>query len=250
MAIQVICTGCHKRFKVSDSYAGQTGPCPNCKAPIRVPAKGEEVKVHEAYVTDGERTLRPLTREKSKLTVQLLGIIVASVLGVFLLTALLQVIGLTKVEILGHPVFAYLGLLAVSVPIAFGGYELFRNEEMTPFDDRSIWTRSTICGVVYALTWFVFVTAMGFVSGGLTPELWMWAAVVPPLVIIGGFTSKFSFDLDFGAACFHYGVYLLLTVSLRWAAGFGWIWQIGVAAATGSDGGFDPYRDAQQLYGG
>ena len=46
MSILVVCPGCRKRFSVSDKFAGQTGPCPNCKAKIRVPTKEEEVKIH------------------------------------------------------------------------------------------------------------------------------------------------------------------------------------------------------------
>ena len=51
MAIDVICTGCHKRFQVSDQYAGQKGPCPGCKTMIEIPRLEDVVVVHERETT-------------------------------------------------------------------------------------------------------------------------------------------------------------------------------------------------------
>ncbi len=47
MPINVICPGCHARFKVGDQFAGKTGPCPKCKTQIPIPALGYEVVFHE-----------------------------------------------------------------------------------------------------------------------------------------------------------------------------------------------------------
>lgn len=47
MAISVVCSGCKKRFKVSDKFAGRKGPCPNCKAIIAIPTKADEVVIHD-----------------------------------------------------------------------------------------------------------------------------------------------------------------------------------------------------------
>jgi phage FluMu protein Com len=46
MAISIVCTGCKKRFSVSEKFAGLKGPCPNCKTVIQIPAKGDEVVIH------------------------------------------------------------------------------------------------------------------------------------------------------------------------------------------------------------
>ena len=51
MAIDVICPGCHKRFQVSDQYAGQKGPCPGCKTIIEIPKLEDVVVVHERETT-------------------------------------------------------------------------------------------------------------------------------------------------------------------------------------------------------
>ena len=57
MSIVVVCPGCRKSFKVSDKFAGKSGPCPNCKRTLQVPTKAEEVKVHapEAFAGGGKQ---------------------------------------------------------------------------------------------------------------------------------------------------------------------------------------------------
>ena len=42
MAINVQCSGCLKRFDVSDKFAGSVGLCPNCKTRIAIPVIIEE----------------------------------------------------------------------------------------------------------------------------------------------------------------------------------------------------------------
>ena len=76
MPIQVTCPGCHARFKVSDKFAGQTGPCPKCKKPITIPKKEDEVVIHapEAYGpkgVDGTATLKPIERKESSASIPL-----------------------------------------------------------------------------------------------------------------------------------------------------------------------------------
>ena len=79
MAIQVTCSGCHARFKVSDKYAGRKGPCPKCKAEITVPDAAEEVviKSHDEFGgardAGGKLVLKPLERKETSLTPLLIG---------------------------------------------------------------------------------------------------------------------------------------------------------------------------------
>ena len=74
MSIIVVCPACRKSFKVSEKFAGQTGPCPNCKKPLRVPTKEEEVKVHApeefaggGKTTSGKLVTKPIARVDTKL---------------------------------------------------------------------------------------------------------------------------------------------------------------------------------------
>ncbi len=46
MTIKVTCSKCAKTFEVSDKFGGKTGPCPNCKAQIRVPDLSKNFVVH------------------------------------------------------------------------------------------------------------------------------------------------------------------------------------------------------------
>ena len=65
--------------------------------------------------------------------------------------------------------------------------------------------------------WGVFSLLVS--RGVVTGELWNWIFVAPPFVAVGAMAALAAFDLEFGDAAFHYGFYLLATVTLRWAAG-------------------------------
>ncbi len=85
MAIQIICPGCHKRFKVSDKFAGKTGPCPQCKTSIKIPLKSEEVVVHAPEEfgpkgDSGEAVLKPIARQETRLTAPMIAGIVGGIL--------------------------------------------------------------------------------------------------------------------------------------------------------------------------
>ena len=74
MSILVVCPGCRKSFKVSDRFAGKSGPCPSCKATIQVPTKSEEVKVHAPTAfadggrsTTGQLLTKPIARKETRL---------------------------------------------------------------------------------------------------------------------------------------------------------------------------------------
>jgi hypothetical protein len=43
------------------------------------------------------------------------------------------------------------------------------------------------------------------------------------LVAIGGLTAYVSYDLEFGQALLHYGMYLAATMILSWVAGVNWL---------------------------
>ncbi|MEM7784324.1 MAG: hypothetical protein AAF623_13300, partial [Planctomycetota bacterium] len=73
MAIRVTCTKCHTRFNVSDKFAGQTGPCPKCKASIKIPDKSEEVVISAPKSsgptdTQGRAIIDPIRRHESKIS--------------------------------------------------------------------------------------------------------------------------------------------------------------------------------------
>ena len=93
MSIIVVCPGCLKSFKVSDKFAGKSGPCPNCKRTLQVPAKEQEVKVHapEAFAgggksTSGKLVTKPIARVNAKLHPVTTTLVAAAALLVLLAT--------------------------------------------------------------------------------------------------------------------------------------------------------------------
>ena len=93
MSIIVVCPGCRKSFKVSDKFAGKSGPCPSCNRPLQIPTKAEEVKVHapEAFSGGGKSAAgklitKPIARINAKFRPATTAAIAAAVLVVFVAT--------------------------------------------------------------------------------------------------------------------------------------------------------------------
>lgn len=223
MAIQVVCPGCYARFKVSDKFAGMSGPCPKCKKIITIPAAADEVKVHapEEFAhggrgTGGKLALKPIARFETKLSAVAVTGIVASVIGV------------VAVAWLAGPIFKEhwwaraVGLLLISPALVFAPYTFLRDQEAEPHRGKPLFVRTAICAVVYAMMWVVFGYSSGFVVGA---DPWNWLLYAPPFVVTGGLVALACYDLDFSSGCLHYAFYALATILLRWIAGMGWIWE-------------------------
>jgi hypothetical protein len=111
-------------------------------------------------------------------------------------------------------------LATASIVLAFPcvaiGYRLARDRELEPYRGRALAIRVTICALVYALLWGV----RSFVPTEMTSEMWQWLYVAPIFCGIGGLAALASLDLDWGAAVAHFSLYVLVTATLRWLAGF------------------------------
>lgn len=224
MAIQVICPGCHKRFKVGDEFAGRTGPCPNCKHPIQIPGKGQEVKVHApeqfergGRSVSGKLVLKPISYRQMKTDPVVLAIVVGIVVAM-MATAWLAG-GLFQESLLLRAV----ALAVISPLIVYGGYFFLRDDEWEPHYGTGLWIRSLICGTAFAVLWGVFAYVAG---SALTGEVWMWLVVAAPIFAMGSISATVSLDLEMANGFFLYSFYVLFTVFLRWLAGMGWIWSL------------------------
>jgi hypothetical protein len=226
MSIIVVCPGCLKSFKVSDKFAGRTGPCPSCKRTLKVPEKSEEVTVHapEAFAgggrsTSGKLVIEPVAFQPTKLEPVKAALIVAAVLVVLALTWVGGRTGLFQ-SLLASTA----GLLVVSPLLVVAAYTILRNDELEPYRGQALYLRSALCALAYVALWglFALLAARGVIFG----ELWIWLFVVPPFAVAGGLFAMASLDLDFGDAVFHYGFYLVATLILRWAAGMKWVWDL------------------------
>ncbi|HUS39518.1 MAG TPA: hypothetical protein VMX74_08710 [Pirellulales bacterium] len=213
MAIIVVCRSCRKRFKVSDKFAGQKGPCPNCKEPIEVPKKDEQVQVHtpehseaSARGKSGELVLEPIAREEFKIS-RWVGIAI----GVSSLVVLILALSFRGAEESTKRNLAALGAIVLAPPLIIAGYAFLRNDELEPYRGKWLWVRTAICSVVYVLLWAGYGF---FVPGEWTDQVWKWA-FLGPLFGTAGATAGFAcFDLDFGSGFFHFAFYVGITLML------------------------------------
>lgn len=224
MSIFVVCPGCRARFQVSDQHAGKSGPCPKCKATIRVPTKKEEVKIEApaqfggAKTTTGELVFKPIPRKEFKLSV------VPTVVASATTLLVLFIVWLGRAVISKSFGLRALGLLAISPFIVMFAYEFLRSdEELDPYRGRQLYLRAGICAIAYTILWGIF----GWVVGkGMIGEMWTWFFILPPFLVAGGLIGLACMDLDFNGGFFLYCFYLVVTVFLRWLAGMGWVWKI------------------------
>jgi hypothetical protein len=224
MAISVVCPSCKKRFQVSDQFAGQTGPCPNCKAPIKIPEKGPEVTIHapETFASGGrgrggELVTKPIARKQVKLQPVTAAAVVAGVVAAALVAYFAR--GLFQEMLIARIV----GLALISPPLVLAAYWFLRDDELEPYSGKSLYIRAGACALVYMVLWAVFAYVAD--RGILTGELWTWFFVAPPFLFAGALVAYASLDLDFGNGFFHYAFYLLATVLFGWIAGLGWVWE-------------------------
>ena len=218
MAIDVTCASCKTRFQVSDKFAGKQGPCPKCKAVIKVPDKSQQVVIHEPEAAAGTKTstgqpiFKPIAWKETRLTTLQIVIIAASVLGVLLATIAFRIAfgpGNTPLIAL------MIGSVVLAPPLAFAGYAVLRDDELAPHRGQELMLRLIAPTVVYpglwALYWFIFYQLAGY----MTPNWQVICLVVPVVVAIGAVTAQASLDLELGTAALHYSIYLLATLVLR-----------------------------------
>jgi hypothetical protein len=212
MPINVVCPGCKKRFSVDDKFAGKQGPCPKCKTVIKVPAKTEEVVIHEPESfgpkdTKGRAVLKPIARKEARFSPVLAA--VAGVSSFVVLLAAWMLHGQASTLLL------VIGALVLAPPLAWSGYAFLRDDEYEPFRGRELWIRLGACSLVYALLWGLIPLIAGYGLRLDELELIHMAFLAPLLIGLGAFTAYASLDFDFGVGALHYGLYLTVTVVLR-----------------------------------
>lgn len=250
MPIQVTCPSCKTGFRVSDQFAGKEGPCPKCKAKIRIPkaepakaganapagnapAPGEapaagkkappppvEVKIHEPETvgpktSTGRPVVKPLTRRETRFQW-----VPALMVGGGTLLAF-AVAWLLRRPLQGQVPARALGLLLVSWPLVVGGYWFLRNDELEAYRGRALWLRSAICALVYALLWGGY----HFLPADATSAVYNWILIAPPFLLVGAGAAFATLDLEVENAFFHYCFYVLVTLALGYVAGLPMPWQ-------------------------
>ncbi len=228
MSIIVICPSCRKRFAVNEKFAGKAGTARIAGTRSRFRPQTAEVKIHtpdtirewraEHYRPAGAQAHR---REETKFNPLAAAGIACVAAAIFAGALLGGKIGLLN----NHHIFTAAGLALVSPLLALAGYSFLYDDELEPYKSNSLFIRSAICGLTYALLWGVFVYVSDIV---LTGDIWNWVFITPPFLAAGTMVAVTAFDLEFGNGFFHYSFYLLVIILLRWTAGMGWIWDINV----------------------
>ena len=138
---------------------GKPAPARNCKHPITVPAKSREIKIHtpEQFEQGGRNTadqlvLKPLAREKSNFNPIMAAGIGLCRCAIFAGALLGGKMGLFKDDIFTTAA----GLALISPLLALAGYSFLYDEELEHYKGISLFIRSAICGLIYALLWGVF----------------------------------------------------------------------------------------------
>jgi len=229
MPIQVTCPGCHTRFSVGDQHAGKSGACPKCKGPIQIPEAGEEVVIHapelEAGAVDskGRSVLKPIKRKEAKFSANILAIVIGLIV---LSVAVAWLIGKSD---LGDAVVWALGGGAVLLGplVSYAGYSFLRDDELGVYQGTDVLIRSVCCGLVYALLWGVYMFIGTQLFGDEAFEAGLSVVQIGGLAAfvlgVGTFASFVSFDLEPTSGFFHYALYLLVTVGLRFVMGLPFI---------------------------
>jgi cation transport ATPase len=223
MPINVTCPGCMKRFSVAEKFAGQTGPCPNCKKKITIPKLEDQVIIHSAEHSEagavgagGRHVLKTYKRKDTKFQ-PLLFTAVASFVLVALLIALVLRGGQHETWI--NAVAAVL----LGPPLAWAGYTFLRDAELEAYHGVSLAIRAAACGLVFALLWGIFwflgERFFGAVAFSKGLEIWQMVVLIVPVFAAGTLAAYASFDLDPGSAFFNCAMYFAVTVMLRLVAG-------------------------------
>lgn len=221
MPIRVTCPSCHKRFNVSDRFAGREGPCPNCKTPIKIPEKSEEVVI--AVPDDapkdqaGRSLIKPITRTDTTLSSVQITLIAVGVIGFLLVALILRIT--TSEDVSNYPWWLnWVAAIAIAPPLVYSAYAFLRNQDLGMFTGSELRNRVVICSVIYAALWLAMPTArIAFLEYGLGS----WISAMIAMLAIGAAASKLIFDLEYLMGAVHYGLYLGVCLLGRWIAGIG-----------------------------
>ncbi|MBX3420512.1 MAG: hypothetical protein KF752_03040 [Pirellulaceae bacterium] len=222
MPIPVTCPTCFTRFSVSDKFAGKSGPCPKCKATIKIPELAQQVVVHapaDKGPTDskGKSVLKPIGRQDVKLS---LPVILTAALGT--LTVFAVAFGL---RLSNQPPSAWIvgaaGLL-LALPLVAVGYWFLRDDELQGFQGHELWVRCLICAVVFALGWALYRFIPAYLNGyesaaetSLLEMLLMFAVMIG----LGTAAAVLTLEIELGQGLLLYALYLIVTLALAGLSG-------------------------------
>ena len=224
MPIQVTCPNCLKRFRVSDKFAGKSGPCPSCKKQIKVPEASEEVVIHapdDGAPKDrsGQSVLKPLVRQETDVTKKGLILTALAILGVFAAAIVFRFMGGEA----GAPLWAQIvGLLILAPPLVWAGYTFVYDQERAPYVGRELRNRVLICSLIFAALWIIYAFVPAYVLELRHANEMSYASLGVIFCImlgLGTLVSVGTFELEVGSGFIHAGLYFVSIVLLAFVSG-------------------------------
>ena len=223
MPIQVLCPGCHTRFKVSDKFAGKSGACPKCKGTIQVPDADQSVVVHEPEHSEmgakdarGRYVLKPVAKTDAKFSpVMFIAVLVIAI------AAFAVAFAARGMEAGTQQIAKALGALLLAPPLTWAGYTFLRDDELEAHMGRELAIRTAACSLAYAGLWGVYAWLYPMIMGDTSLDTWdpVVFVLIGPILLVGAGAAYVCYDLTFGSGFFHYCLYLLVTVLLRLTMG-------------------------------
>jgi len=221
MSIRVTCNKCHTRFNVSEKFAGKEGPCPKCKAKIRVPMPTEEVKIAAPKTkgptdTEGRAVVDPILRKDTVLSTVQIVLLIAGLVGFLAVAFGMRFAGLEDDSSLWWSLLG-IGALVLAMPLIFVTYHTIRDNDLEPFSGFELWKRIAICSAVFAITWIALPAAEFAFNGEYHIGSWGVASVI--MFAAGAVASMGSFEFDWLFGVVHYGLYFAVGIVGRFLAG-------------------------------
>ncbi len=210
MAIDVICPGCHKRFQVSDQFAGKKGPCPACKTMIEIPKLEDVVVIHERERTASGVPAKLDSIRRKSTTAGKAELVLAT--GTLIGGLVLTMVGRIQLaEVDPNPAFLIKllagGLLGISSSVL--GHIVLRGQ-----DDGSVYDRKTILvssavGLAYTVAWRlqVLISDVVLVQDGniILPGVVILAIA---FTVISTFLPMFVFEFEFQEGLIHVALFI------------------------------------------
>lgn len=210
MPIDVICPGCHKRFSVSDEFAGKKGPCPACQTVIEIPKLEDVVVIHERETTaSGAPAKLDSIRRKSTTAGKFeLGLGIGALIAALVLTVLGRM-QLTEVD--PNPAFLIKlfagGLLGISSSVL--GHIVLRGQDHGSVYSRKTIFISSVVGLAYTVIWRLQV----LISDGVLVQ--DGSIILPAVVILAiaftvitTFLPMFVFEFEYQEGLTHVALFI------------------------------------------
>lgn len=222
MPINVTCSKCFARFAVNEKFAGKSGPCPKCKAVIKIPDKAEEVVIHAPKVdtpTDskGKSVIAPIRRQEAKLS---LPVVVGASLGAIVALGIAIAFGVSKTP--PPALLLAASALILALPLSVAGYWFLQSDELQGFQGKELWIRGSIVAVIFSLSWLIYAFLPIII--GSNDRLSDITAVemiisIAAMIVLGTAAAVLALELEIGQGLMLFMLYFVITFVLAWLSG-------------------------------